>query len=245
MATQIALVLAVASALALACQAHADDPVHSDASRSTIRIICLGDSITKGARPGVAEDETYEAQLHKQLATRGIATEIINVGLGGERTDQAVRRLDADVIARKPALCTVMYGTNDSAVDQGGTEPRLPIADYEANLRRIVAALRAAGIVPLLMTPPPLGDRFDYMAWSPYKERGPNHLLVEYVRRVRNVADEEGVALVDNFARWAEVQLLGTDLDDLMTDGCHPNPLGQRLIAETMQGVVVRATRRP
>jgi lysophospholipase L1-like esterase len=94
------------------------------------------------------------------------------------------------------------------------------------------------------MTPIALGWKFDYMAWSPYREHGPNCVMLPYVQAVRQVALEEGVPLVDNFAAWAEKALMGTDIDGLMLDGCHPNPAGQAVIAGTMYPVLAHLLRK-
>ena len=115
---------------------------------------------------------------------------------------------------------------------------------YESNLRQMVARLREKKISPVLMTPVPLGRKLDYMAWSPYREHGPNCVMIHYVHSVRQVALEEGVPLVDSFAVWAERALMGTDIDTLMLDGCHPNPAGQAVIAEAMYPVLARLLRR-
>src|SRR6185437_765682 len=90
---------------------------NAHAADATFRIVTLGDSITKGVRGGVKADETFSARLQAMLREKGVAVEVINAGIGGERTDQALRRLEKDVIARKPNLVTIMYGTNDSYVD--------------------------------------------------------------------------------------------------------------------------------
>jgi len=209
-------------------------------SAAPVRIVCLGDSITRGVRQGVSQGQTYEALLQNWLTTQVAPTDVVNVGIGGERTDQAIGRLAKDVVAKKPDIVTIMYGTNDSAVDKGESEPRLPLATYESNLRLIVDRLRAAGIKPVLMSSPPLGRQFAYTAWSPYRERGPNCFLIDYVKAARAVAADEAVGLVDNFAAWAEASFMGTDIDTLMTDGCHPNPAGHEFIARTMYPVLAR-----
>ena len=107
-----------------------------------MKIVTLGDSITKGVRSGVKPEETFAARLEAELKAEGIATEVVNVGIGGERTDQALKRLD-DVISRRPRVVTVMYGTNDSYVDKGAAQSRLALDVYRANLKRIVDSLRA------------------------------------------------------------------------------------------------------
>jgi lysophospholipase L1-like esterase len=172
------------------------------------------------------------------LSSGGKAVETINAGIGGERTDQALLRLDRDVIGRKPNVVTIMYGTNDSAIDAGKSAPRLPLEMYEKNLQTLVERLRQAGIQPVLMTPIPLCTSFVYMERSPYRERGPNHSLIGYVRAVRRVAARLDVPLVDHFGCWAEEALMGTDLNGLTTDGCHPNPAGHELMARTIYPVL-------
>src|SRR5437764_889189 len=87
----------------------------------TLRIITLGDSITKGVRPGVTAEQTFASLMQRQLRAQGIAVEVENVGIGGERTDMALQRLEKDVIAKKPDVVTIMYGTNDSYVDKDKT----------------------------------------------------------------------------------------------------------------------------
>src|SRR5438128_4212557 len=78
-----------------------------------LRIIMLGDSITKGVRPGVKADETFSAVLEKSLQQQGIRVQVINAGVGGETTVGAAARLATAVLAKSPHLVAIMYGTND------------------------------------------------------------------------------------------------------------------------------------
>jgi lysophospholipase L1-like esterase len=140
------------------------------------------------------------------------------------------------VIARKPAVVTVMYGTNDSYVDKGRKEPRLTAEEYRDNLRAIVKELRKAGIRPVLMTPPRWGDRAVNGAGQ-----SPNVPLGRYVLACREVAREEKVPLADHYAHWSKAAAAGTDLADWTTDQCHPNPRGHREIADVLLPVVAEA----
>ena len=206
----------------------------ANADEGQLRIVTLGDSITRGVRPGVKPDETFSARLEVMLREQGMAVEVINVGIGGERTDQALHRLDKDVIARKPAVVTIMYGTNDSYVDKGKSAPRISVEEYRANLEKLVANLRAAGIHPVLMTEPRWGRKAALNGAG----ENPNVLLEKYVAACRDVAKEKKVPLVDHFRIWTERDSAGVDLGTLTTDQCHPNPAGHQLIAETMRPVL-------
>ena len=128
-----------------------------------VRIITLGDSITKGVRSGVTADQTFAALLEAELQNAGRNVTVTNVGIGGERTDQALKRLAKDVIAKRPHLVTIMYGTNDSYVDVGKEASRLSLDEYRANLKTRVARLRSAGIEPILMTEPRWGAAADQL----------------------------------------------------------------------------------
>src|SRR5207253_7716368 len=72
-----------------------------------IKIVALGDSITRGVRTGVKAEDTFAHLVQLALRKDNIKVEVVNVGIGGERTDQALKRLDA-VLKMKPKIVTIM-----------------------------------------------------------------------------------------------------------------------------------------
>src|SRR5687767_3662875 len=84
----------------------------------SITIVGFGDSITKGARPSikgaapVAESETFCSRIEEFLKSKKMNVDVVNKGIGGNRTDQAVARLETDVLALKPKMVLIMFGTN-------------------------------------------------------------------------------------------------------------------------------------
>lgn len=201
---------------------------------SPTRIVCLGDSITRGVRPGVEPGQIFEAALERLLEEDGIDAQAIALGIGSETTTLALGRFAQDVVSASPNLVTIMYGTNDSHIDEGESQPRVALDDYKANLGRMVGWARDAGVVTVLMTPIPLGLSGAWMRRSPYREQGPNCMIEPYVEAVRRIARDERVLLVDNYAAWIAEAANGAAIDDLTTDGCHPNPAGHELIARTI-----------
>src|SRR3954469_787333 len=93
------------------------------ADPAEVRILTLGDSITKGVRPGVTAEETFQSQLQEQLRRQKVSANVINAGVGGERTDQALQRLGGLLKAHRPHTVVIMYGHNDSHIDRGRTAP--------------------------------------------------------------------------------------------------------------------------
>lgn len=203
--------------------------------RAPAVVLALGDSITKGVRGGVTADETFSAVLAAELKSQGLNVTVVNRGIGGEKTDQALARLMAELNEHKPDYVLLMYGTNDCHVDQGGSQSRLSLAEFRGNLRKLVDRIRAAGCEPILMTEP------RYAAKSPANGLGEhgNVRLEQYVAVAREVAMERQTPFVDHFAGWAAAEKTGTDLAGWTTDGYHPNPVGHRDLAGRILPIVL------
>jgi lysophospholipase L1-like esterase len=237
--------------------AAADDvkAVHSE--KRPITIVTLGDSITKGVRSGVTAEQTFAAMVEKGLLQNGVAARVVNVGIGGERTDQALKRLEqiielptevnrpaananspaaeSPIAANtQPDIVTIMYGTNDSYVDKGKTTSRITVDEYRDNLQTIVVELLRHGILPVLMTEPRWSD--DAMVNG--IGENPNVRLEPYVVACRETAAKWRVPLIDHFADWSDARSAGINLREWTTDGCHPNPTGHQKLAELMLPVI-------
>ena len=207
---------------------------------SAFSIITLGDSITKGVRSGVTAEQTFASLLEQTLKQNALKVTVKNVGIGGERTDQALLRLDRDVISAKPRLVTIMYGTNDGYVDKGKTACRITADAYEANLREIVKRLQAAQIQPVLMTEPMFGEANVKNGLG----EDCNIRLALYMERCRTVAKDMSVPLVDHFSHWGAMQKRKVKLQAWTTDGCHPNPAGHAEMAHRIAQLVLPIVQR-
>lgn len=69
-------------------------------------IICFGDSITFGY--GVQPGEDYPAIL-----TKMVKSPVINAGIDGDTTTEALKRLKSDALERDPFLVIIEFGGND------------------------------------------------------------------------------------------------------------------------------------
>ena len=114
--------------------------VQSSALAAGSVVLALGDSITQGT--GAPAAAAYPAQL-------ALLTEwnVVNAGVPGDTSAQALARLSALLAEHRPALVIVSIGGNDFL-------RRLPEAETQANLRRIVALAREAGVQVLLVAVP-------------------------------------------------------------------------------------------
>lgn len=232
--------LLLAVALLGSLCAHAEEAAKPD---TAVRIVALGDSITKGARPArgsypaVTAGQTFSALLQQRLRDARINAEVINAGIGGNRTDQGMARLEKDVLSQSPQIVLVMFGTNDSCYDPDQSQPRISADEYEANLRQIVSRLQSAGVKPVLMTAPILGTQWDPKRNIVYEQQGRNGPLGEFMQRCRDVAQSTKTPLIDHFANWSAWPV--AKVDALLPDGCHPNADGHAALADAITPVLL------
>ena len=94
-------------------------------------IICFGDSITFGY--GVNPGEDYPSLLAKVVPCA-----VINAGIDGDTTGEAVRRMDSDVLQRDPRLVIIEFGGNDFL-------RKIPKETTMENIRKMVDSIQAKG----------------------------------------------------------------------------------------------------
>ena len=105
------------------------------------RIVFLGDSITQaGAGP-----KGYVTVVREAIAGHhpDLGVEVIGAGISGNKVPDLEQRLERDVLSKKPTLVFIYIGINDVWHSQQGRGTSKE--DYEAGLKRIIAAIRGAG----------------------------------------------------------------------------------------------------
>jgi isoamyl acetate esterase len=193
------------------------------------RIVFLGDSITAGgAGPRGYVTLIKNALLEKQ---KDLGIQIVGAGVSGNKVPDLQRRLDRDVLARKPSLVVIYIGIND--VWHGENDPAKGTSreKFEAGLKDVIGKIQAAGARVLLCTPSVIGEK---------KDRG-NKLdakLDEYSALSRKVAGEMKVPLCDlrkSFQDYLEAHNpQNQESGILTTDRVHLNDAGNRFVAEAM-----------
>ena len=86
----------------------------SESVRGPMRIVCLGDSIT--GQPNLRAYLKWSFVLECMLEARigeGKVT-VLNRGIGGDTTGEALKRLQNDVLDEKPDIAIIMLGGNDA-----------------------------------------------------------------------------------------------------------------------------------
>ena len=113
-------------------------------------ILCLGDSITFGARDRYGR--SYPAELGKILyESTGEFYYCHNYSVCGDTSSDLLRKAWNAAKSHKEAkLALIMIGTND-------TQKEIPPEIYQDNLRQIVSTVRVNGKTPVVATLPELG----------------------------------------------------------------------------------------
>lgn len=194
-----------------------------------LRIVCIGDSVTKAVRPGVKAEETFCAVVEARLKTSDKDAVVINSGVGSDTTEGGLKRFERDVLAHRPTHVFIMFGLNDAWVKQGAAKPLVALDRYDANLKQMIAILRDRKITPILMTS------------NPYNRPAPNVEVRPYIEACRKVAREENVLIVDIYARFAELAIEGDRFKKLFVDECHMNAEGNVFIADHISAALALA----
>ena len=170
-------------------------------------IVAFGDSLTSGH--GLASpDQAYPAVLDRMLRASGLSFTVVNHGVSGDTTADAVGRLDAALQAN-PSIVIVALGANDGL--RG-----VPVSRVRANLETIIEAAQGRGAAVLLcgMEALPLNG------WE---------YTVEFHRLFPALAAKYQVPLVP----FLLTGVVGNQ-DMLLPDFIHPNAAGATQIARTI-----------
>jgi lysophospholipase L1-like esterase len=164
-------------------------------------IIAFGDSLTYGT--GAAAGQDYPSQLSK-LSGR----EIINKGVPGETTAQALNRLDKDVLQQDPRVVILLIGGNDFL-------QRLPMSQAFQNIDTMVQRIQESGALVVLV---------GMNSFIPFMDSfGPEF---------KKIAKTRGALYVPNALKGI------IDSPKLKGDQVHPNGEGYKLIADRIYAVV-------
>jgi len=187
-------------------------------------VVFLGDSITEqGAAPG-----GYVSMIRDSLSARYPGIRVIGAGISGNKVPDLQRRLERDVLSKRPTLVVVYIGINDVWHSILPGHSGTPAGEYESGLTDIITKIKDAGARVILCTPSVVGER----------RNGSNQLdekLDAYAAISRRVAAATGSTLCD-LRKYFFVRLAAANTDDkekgiLTVDGVHLNPDGNAFVA--------------
>ena len=213
-----------------------------------------GDSIAKGVVYDEARGrymisrENCVMRLNREL---GIPVE--NHAVMGCTSEQGLKRMEEKQLT-PGNLAIIEFGGNDCDLDwtAASEQPdvrqtgKVSLEKFAENLVAMVRRVRESGMIPVLVTPPPLVAQ-RYFEWVS-KNLDPKRILnylgdVEHIYRwqeryavvIGRIARSENTKLLD----VRDIFLAQDDFNDLMcVDGIHPNEKGHALLYENFSALL-------
>jgi isoamyl acetate esterase len=224
------LAILVLTVLVTSSAAAEDDPAHKQVElKKGDKVIFFGDSLTalagidgpkdKGVTRGyvrIFRDAIREKHPDKDVDVDWVAT-------GGHTVPDLLKRVDKDVIAKRPTIVVVQIGCNDAR--------RIPKDTFRASLEELIDKLQKEKIRVVQCTLTSVGEKHDGTNKDDPK-------LDEFAAVEREVAKAKGVPLNDLrrafVEHWKQNNPDNKPSGILTYDGNHFNDAGHRFVAERM-----------
>ncbi len=192
------------------------------------RIIFFGDSLT--ALAGTESPKQHVTKGYVRIVRETLQAthkdkniEVDWVATGGHTVPDLLKRVDKDVISKKPTIVVIQIGCNDAR--------RLPKEKFESSLVELIDRLRSANIQVIQCTLTSVGEKHDGTNKDDPK-------LDAFAEVGRQVAKAKQVPINDLrkafVAHWKQNNPDNKPSGILTYDGNHFNDAGHRFVAEQM-----------
>lgn len=206
-------------------------------------IVAFGDSVTAGyfkSGTGEVHSELDEGAAYHQILGEKLRNiipnsklEVINAGVGGDSANTAKKRLQQDVLNKKPDLVTVCFGLNDV----NGS-----VKTYKNSLAEIFTRIKEIGADILFLTPNMLNttvspDTVDGLIDYANKTAGFQNdgTMDEFMDAARGVAAEFRIPVCDCYKKWKALSKMGVDTVALLDNRInHPTRAMHEFFAENL-----------
>ncbi|QWG34370.1 SGNH/GDSL hydrolase family protein [Bacillus mycoides] len=185
-------------------------------------LVCFGDSITA--------DETFfdgTPRLTPRLQEMFPNWKVVNAGVPGDNTFDALNRIEDDVLSYKPDFITVFLGTNDAV-----SFAQVPLQAYKENLEKMVSRISPEKV--LLISPAPVDEERQH--------HRTNEILGQYAEVVEEVAKQTGSRFLNLYAEMIQEENYKIFVEDEEKDGLHFGAEGYaylaKLICEKLKGIL-------
>ncbi len=184
----------------------ADEMEAAGNSHAPTRIVVFGDSLSAGYN--LPPDDSFPAQLERELLGKGYSVTVINGGISGDTTAGGISRLEW-LQRQHPDLVILALGANDALRGLPPEQARANLADMIRAIHSMEASVLLAG----MKAPRNYGMAYATEFDAIYASLAEEYQLVLYPFFL------EGVALKREFN---------------LSDGLHPNSAGVKLMVENI-----------
>ena len=194
-------------------------------------IVAFGDSIT---HMGSVRDaaKRWPVVVEKTLRARGHDVTVVASGVPGQTTDGAVKRIERDVIARRPHVVLIEFGANDFW-KRDGKSRLCPPDRFERNLKEMIRLVREKTPARVIL----VKNHARQYCMKAKAEGRYRYEDEDYGEAIEKVARETGAILLDVFTPFmAQCRRHG----ELYRDSIHLAAPGSLLYAEVVTAFLDR-----
>lgn len=216
---------------------------------------CLvsGDSISRGV---VYDEEKGRYSILEtnyvslvQTRTRSI---VRNLSRFGNTLPRGLGKLSRHVEETRPDIVLIEYGGNDCDFDWKAIaerpdlvhEPNTGLARFEEALTGAIEELKAKGVIPVLITLPPL-DAEKFIKWVSGNDAGAEGSILKWLGSVTKIywwqeRYSSAIATIAERTKTRSIDIRAAFLRHadftglICRDGIHPNEAGHRVIADAI-----------
>lgn len=213
------------------------------------KIVCIGDSITKGKVWKDNERRPYiTSNSYPSILKNLTGAEVLNDGVCDITSEQLLLSLGQDIIIENKNTVIVEVGGNDCNLNwreikkdpYGNHEATVPLDRFCDNVVKIIDKIKSFGAIPLLVTLPPLdGDRYYNLLKRVFGEKikiwidshgGIFKWQERYSDAIKDIGSATGTFVMDVRKSFLNT---GDYKKYISFDGLHPNEKGYILMANT------------
>lgn len=213
------------------------------------KIICIGDSITKGRVWNDNERRPYiTSNSYPSILKNLTGAEVLNDGKCDITSEQLLTLLGQDITIESGSMVIVEVGGNDCNLNwreirkdpYGEHEPAVPIGKFSDNVVKIIDKIKSFNAVPVLSTLPPLdGDKYYYLLKKLFGEKikiwidshgGIFRWQERYSDAIKDIGSKTGTFVVDVRKSFLDTENYKKYIS---RDGLHPTEEGYMLMANT------------
>jgi lysophospholipase L1-like esterase len=204
-----------------------DQTASAQNQNDTIKVACVGNSITEGSYTGNAALYSYPAQLQTLLGSGWLAK---NFGVSGRtllrQGDFPIwnEQLFKDALAFNPDIVTIMLGTNDSKQQNWAYKDEF-VNDYKAMIDTF-RALPSQPVVWLCLPPKAFSGAYDIRD---------SIIITDIIPMIQQVAADKECPVIDFYTATLSHP-------DLFPDGIHPHIAGSAFLAEVFYSNLINKT---
>lgn len=198
----------------------AKDSIKLCLTEEKLRYIVFGDSISTGLE-ATKDQYMYFNRVKKYIEqTYKIEIELKNAAVGGENSNDGMKRFHREVLENNPDIVSIAYGMNDQCLKKDGSGNFVSPDAYKENIEFMIKELINIGSKVVLISPCISNPRWVFSSGD----------IPIYAQVLKTLAAEYKLPFVDVTALWQEVLSRGKTSESLLyNDINHPTDYGHQL----------------